>query len=106
MIEGEHDQLIGGPNCKGCHPQNEVVVPDLDILFGRIDTTPPLHPATQQLLEYFAYDHLPEHLQWVSQPFHDLAHNLAHNMDLNGPELTVGLRKLMEAKDCAVRAAL
>jgi hypothetical protein len=25
---------------------------------------------------------------------------------LDGPELTVALRKLLEAKDCAVRAAL
>lgn len=63
-----------------------------------------MHPATEQLLGYFAYAHLPERLQDVSKPFSDLAHLVAN--DLSGPEATVCLRKLLEAKDCAVRAAL
>lgn len=63
-----------------------------------------IHPATLALLAYFAYDHLPEHLRVVSKPFSDLAHDLAVKLD--GPELTVCLRKMLEAKDCAVRAAL
>jgi hypothetical protein len=37
-------------------------------------------------------------------PFHDLAWDNARKFD--GPELTAGLRKLLEAKDCIVRAAL
>jgi hypothetical protein len=57
-------------------------------------------------LAFFTYDHLPEHLKRVSKPFCDLAHHLAEDLDLEGAELTVGLRKLLEAKDCAVRAAL
>ena len=64
------------------------------------------HPATEQVLRYFAYEHLPERLQEVSRPFHRLAHDLTANLGLQGPELTVALRKLLEAKDCAVRAAL
>lgn len=64
------------------------------------------HPATEQLLRYFAYEHLPAYLQTFSVPFHDLAHQLAGNDQLDGPELTVALRKLLEAKDAAVRAAL
>lgn len=63
-----------------------------------------MHSATEQLLQYFNWDHLPERLQAVSQPFCELAHLVAS--DLSGPEATVCLRKLLEAKDCAVRAAL
>lgn len=82
-----------------------------------------MHPAAEQLLRYFRYDHLPPHLQAVSRPFGELAHALACDdkgeaegfddllvplagTQLDGPELTVALRKLLEAKDCAVRAAL
>lgn len=63
------------------------------------------HPAVFNLLKYFDYQHLPTHLQAFSKPFYDLAWSLANTADLNGPELTVGLRKLLEAKDCVVRAA-
>ena len=62
------------------------------------------HPATAALLPFFEYGHLPPHLAEVSRPFHDLAHNLAEHPDLNGPEVTVALRKLVEAKDAAVRS--
>jgi hypothetical protein len=63
------------------------------------------HPATQELLRFFEYDHLPAELQAVSRPFHDLAYAMVER-GLEGAELTVGLRKLLEAKDCIVRAAL
>lgn len=63
-----------------------------------------MHPSTEAILKYFAYDHLPPHLRDVSKPFCDLAHSVAELYD--GPELTAGLRKLLEAKDCVVRAAL
>lgn len=62
------------------------------------------HPATAAVLRFFAYDHLPLALQNVSRPFHDLAWLLAGYLE--GPELTVALRKLLESKDAAVRAAL
>lgn len=65
-----------------------------------------LHPASAQVLRFFAWEHLPETLQVVSKPFSDLAHQVANNEELSGPEVTVCLRKLLEAKDCAVRAAL
>lgn len=65
-----------------------------------------LHPATEAILRYFEYGHLPTRLQELSKPFYDLAHGLADRGDLDGPELTTRLRKLLEAKDCAVRAAL
>ena len=68
-------------------------------------TTPTsVHPATAAILRYFECDHLPPHLQAVARPIRDLAHDMAGK--LSGSELTAGLRKLLEAKDCLVRAAL
>lgn len=63
------------------------------------------HPGTIHLLRYFEYAHLPAHLQTVSKPCADLANELVGVLP-DGPELTAGLRKLLEAKDCFVRAAL
>ena len=57
------------------------------------------------LLQFFKYDHLPQHLQEVSNPFCDLAMHISETLPSN-PETTVVLRKLLEAKDCAVRAFL
>lgn len=62
-----------------------------------------LHPATAQLLELFEYKHLPEHLQDISRPFHNLAWSVAQESTQRGAEQTTCLRKLLEAKDCAVR---
>jgi len=59
----------------------------------------------ENLLQFFAYQHLPAHLQVVSKPFGDLARSLAAELPRN-PESTVALRKLLEAKDCAVRSVL
>lgn len=63
------------------------------------------HPATAQIARFFDYKHLPPHLQAVSKPCHDLAEQMIGELP-DGPELTVGLRKLLEAKDALVRAAL
>ncbi|GAA0719788.1 hypothetical protein Drose_06085 [Dactylosporangium roseum] len=63
------------------------------------------HPGTTHLLRYFSYGHLPQHLQTVSRPCADLAQAMVQALP-DGPELTAGLRKLLEAKDCFVRAAL
>jgi ferritin-like protein len=57
------------------------------------------------ILRYFEYLHLPVHLQSVSKPFSDLAILMAGQLP-EGPETSAMLRKLLEAKDCAVRAAL
>lgn len=58
-----------------------------------------------RMMKWFAYSHLPPHLAEVSKPFHDLAQSLCSVVE-PGPERTVALRKLLEAKDAAVRAAL
>lgn len=62
-------------------------------------------PEGSPILKYFKYGHLPEHLQSISKPFCELAQELEDNLP-GGPEKSAGLRKLLEAKDCAVRAFL
>jgi hypothetical protein len=57
------------------------------------------------ILKYFEYAHLPAHLQAVSKPICDAAKHYADTLP-DGPEKSAGLRKLLEAKDCLVRAAL
>jgi len=57
------------------------------------------------MMQFFTYAHLPPHLQEVSKPFCDLAEQIVTDLPRN-PERTVALRKLLEAKDCAVRALL
>jgi hypothetical protein len=54
------------------------------------------------MLQFFDYEHLPEHLQKVSKPFGELAMHVVITLPRN-PERTVVLRKLLEAKDAAVR---
>lgn len=60
---------------------------------------------TEPLLQFFGYEHLPPELQKFSRPFHTLAHWIVVELPRN-TERTVALRKLLEAKDCAVRAHL
>ena len=56
-------------------------------------------------IQFFEYAHLPEHLQAVSRAVYDLAHRMEDALP-DGPEKSAGMRKLLEAKDCFVRAAL
>ena len=63
------------------------------------------HPGTQHMMRFFEYGHLPPHLQAVSFDLCNLAYKLVEKLP-DGPELTAGLRKLLEAKDCFVRAAV
>lgn len=56
-------------------------------------------------IRWFGYDHLPEPLQAVSRPVGELA-ALMEEMLPDGAEKSAGMRKLLEAKDCFVRAAL
>lgn len=53
---------------------------------------------TEHIMQFFAYAHLPPHLQDVSRPFGELAQTIVANLPRN-PERTVALRKLLEAKD-------
>ena len=59
----------------------------------------------EHIMQFFTYSHLPEHLQKVSKPFSNVASQLANDLPRN-PERSAALRKLLEAKDAAVRAAV
>jgi hypothetical protein len=60
---------------------------------------------TEPMMQFFKFDHLPEHLQATSSWFWDVACKIEATLPRN-PERTTALRKLLEAKDCAVRAML
>ena len=72
-----------------------------------------IHPAPEQftdlelaqnpILRYFHYEHLPEQLAQHSRPFCELALRIVRTLPSNA-ERSVALRKLLEAKDAAVRA--
>lgn len=64
-----------------------------------IDYTP------SHIMKYFAYTHLPPKLQEISKPISDIAFILDQSLE-NSAEKSAGLRKLLEAKDCFVRASL
>jgi hypothetical protein len=57
----------------------------------------------EHILQFFAYAHLPAHLQEVSRPFSEMAYRMVETLPRN-PERTVALRKLLESKDASVRA--
>lgn len=61
--------------------------------------------AEHTLMQFFSFSHLPEHLQEVSSRFYGLAEYIQTALPV-GSEQTTALRKLLEAKDCAVRARL
>ena len=60
---------------------------------------------TDRLMQFFDYAHLKPEFQAVSKPFGELAQHIVETLPSNA-ERTVALRKLLEAKDCAVRAAV
>ena len=84
---GEDIQIMSNPN-----------VTKSDCMPGTPDQVEPL-------LQFFSYQHLPDHLQKISAPFGLLALDIVSLLPRN-PERTVALRKLLEAKDCAVRALI
>jgi len=56
-------------------------------------------------IKWFSYDHLTKELQEVSKPISELAQLMEETLP-DGPEKSAGMRKLLEAKDCFVRAKL
>jgi len=69
------------------------------------DDKTPVEPPAEHIMQFFAYAHLPQAMQDVSRPFCELAQRVLATTARN-PERTVALRKLLEAKDAAVRAAI
>lgn len=73
------------------HPPRKAIA---DAVVGR-------HPSTAHFAKVFAFEHLPAHLRGTSELCHDLAVGMIETLN-DGPELSAGLRKLREAKDCFV----
>jgi hypothetical protein len=67
--------------------------------------TPPDGGPGEGIMQFFTYDHLRAELQAVSRPFAELAALIIATLPRN-PERSVALRKLLEAKDAAVRASI
>jgi len=60
---------------------------------------------TEQILQFFSYSDLPPKLAEVAKPFAEQADRLVATLPRN-PERTIALRKLLESKEAAVRAAI
>lgn len=73
--------------------------------YADFSVSPGVFHAQDRMLKWFEYQHLPEHLQRVSMRFYEIASSITEDI-ASGPERTVALRKLLEAKDAAVRAKL
>lgn len=58
-----------------------------------------------EILQFFAYGHLPENMKLVSRPFGELAAKLVEMLPDNS-QREHALDRLLEAKDCAVRALI
>lgn len=84
-----------------------------DPAFDRFTKTSPKPPPraarrvtmASPIMQFFTYAHLPERLQVVSKPIGDLARQIDETLP-DCAEKSAGLRKLLEAKDCFVRAGL
>lgn len=84
-------------HAEGCRKASDPLATECNCADARI--------AEEHIFQFFRYFHLPEHLQVASRPFHALAFDIIMSLPRN-PERTVALRKLLEAKDAAVRALL
>ena len=65
-----------------------------------------MNDRLREMLQLFESDHLPDHLREISQPFEKLAWQIAEADAERPAEQTTAIRKLLEAKDCAVRAGI
>ncbi len=64
-----------------------------------------LDDGFSEALQFFDYKHLPKDLQKISEPFSKLAIRMIW-MFSDSYQREMGLQKLLEAKDCAVRCAI
>lgn len=74
-------------------------------LIGQCIEGQEVHSSHLEILGFFQFEHLPPRLQEVSRPFTAMAWRIAHRSK-NNLEAYVAIRKLLEAKDAAVRACL
>lgn len=106
----EKIQRCGGPGL--CGPCSNQTLRHITHALKAEQSTPehkqiPMHEPFKPspIIRYFESKHLPLNLAAVVLPFESLAINIDENVP-NGPEKSVALRKLLEAKDAAVRASL
>ncbi len=65
------------------------------------------HPGVQDAMRWLKPNpQLPSHLFAISQHIFDLGEELLRDIPEDSPQLTLALHKLVEAKDCAVRARI
>lgn len=86
--------------CTGQHPRDNLLSGARVVGFAPVVEQPP-----ETIMQFFEYGHLGPKLQEVSRPFCELARRMVASLPRNA-ERTVALRKLLEAKDGAVRAFL
>lgn len=100
---------VGVPlNWGGAYPRDRSwttagPTPDVTRAWYARDMEPKDPVTVEHIMQFFAYAHLPAHLQEVSRPFGELADRIVDTLPRN-PERTVALRKLLESKDAAVRS--
>lgn len=64
------------------------------------------HRSVEEKLPLFNYDHLPLDIQESSKIVHDAMIQIINEIPSDNSQLTIGLQKLLEAKDCFVRAKM
>lgn len=71
-----------------------------------VNVTDDRHPSVKSIAQWFDYEHLPAGAaRAASQNIAVLAQFMIDDIP-DSPELSAGLRHLLEAKDCLVRAAI
>lgn len=106
-VRTEHKFVTLSDAMGACGPKNPLI---LDGHAGYLDHTSITSAdvkfvETDHVFQFFGYAHLPERLQAVSRRFYELAEWTFFNIPRN-PERTKALNKLLESKDCAVRALI
>lgn len=95
--------LTNTPEPELGQPTPAIVSPEWGSRGGMAVLAAGRHPSTVQHARYFAFAHLAGPLRSVSEPFAHLFVTLI-NLLPDSPELTIALHRLVESKDCAVRA--
>lgn len=103
----EHEFATIEEACGSCGPKMPLIFDGKAgyFEFESVSSTKVKFVETDPIFAFFEFRHLPEHLQKVSRRYYEVAEWMVLVLPRNA-ERTAGLRKLMEAKDCAVRAAL
>jgi len=72
-----------------------------------VEDNPDRHPSTLNLLKWLTPNpNLSGHMAGIAHLFADFVNDLMDELEKDSPEITAGLRHLLEAKDCFVRAAV